>query len=172
MIPPFDATGKLPAGIHAVGWPEFAAHFGFSDRRRRLLGGLEAALRSLSDAGCTLAYVDGSFVTAKKEPGDFDACWGVAGVDPDRLDPVLLDFSDGRAAQKVRYGGELFPAELPEGLSGRTFLEFFQADRDTGAAKGIVSIALGDRGFSHEAVTRQATGPEAIRPEAIRKEER
>ncbi len=172
MIPPFDATGKLPAGIHAADWQQFAARFGFSDRRRRLLGGLETALRSLRDAGCTLAYVDGSFVTAKKEPGDFDACWGVAGVDPDRLDPVLLDFSDGRASQKAKYGGELFPAELPEGLSGRTFLSFFQADRDTGAAKGIVSIALGAQGFGREAATPQAIRPQTMKPEAIKEEER
>lgn len=150
MLPRFDGKGKLPAGIHAVDWPEFVAYFGFSDRRRQLLAGLEAALRALRDAGCRLAYVDGSFVTAKQEPGDFDACWGIAGVNPDRLDPVLLDFSDGRAAQKVKYGGELFPAELPEGVSGRTFLEFFQTDRDTGAAKGIVSIGLDAQEFSQE----------------------
>jgi hypothetical protein len=147
MIPPFDARGALPAGIHPADWPEFVGRFGFSARRHRLLAGLAAALESLRDAGCTLAYVDGSFVTAKKEPGDFDACWGVAGVDPGRLDPVLLDFDDGRAAQKAKYGGEMFPAELPEGLSGRRFLEFFQTDRETGAAKGIVSIRLDAQDF-------------------------
>lgn len=148
MLPSFDAHGKLPAGIHAADWPEVVARFSFSDRRRRLLQGLAAALRSLQDAGCALAYVDGSFVTAKKEPGDFDACWGVVGVDPALLDPVLLDFSGGRAAQKTKYGGELFPAELPAGASGRTFLEFFQTDRDTGAAKGIVSIDLSTQQFN------------------------
>lgn len=148
MLPNFDADGNLPAGVHAADWPEFVARFGFSGRRQGLLVGLEAALRSLQDAGCALAYVDGSFVTAKKEPGDFDACWGIAGVDPALLDPVLLDFSNGRAAQKARYGGELFPAELPEGGSGRTFLEFFQTDRSTGAAKGIVSIDLSAQQFN------------------------
>jgi len=166
MLPRFDAAGKLPAGIHSADWPEFTARFGFSDWRKRLLAGLEAALRSLQEAGCQLAYVDGSFVTAKKEPGDFDACWGIAGVDPDRLDPVLLDFSNGRAAQKAKYGGELFPAELPEGLSGRTFLDFFQTDRDTGAAKGIVSID-----FSAQDFTQEVTRPEVIPSEGIRKEE-
>ena len=131
-----------PASTPA-GWPEFAARFGGTDRRRRLLSGLAAALRNLRAAGCALAYVDGSFVTAKAEPGDFDACWGVDGVVPELLDPALLDFSDGRAAQKARFGGELFPAELPEGASGRTFLEFFQTDRETGRRKGIVSLDLG-----------------------------
>lgn len=148
MLLRFNANGSLPAGIHPADWPEFVQHFGFSTRRQRLLVGLETALRSLQDAGCRLAYVDGSFVTAKKEPGDFDACWGVAGVDPALLDPVLLDFSSGRAAQKAKYGGELFPAELPEGMSGRTFLEFFQTDRNTGLAKGIVSIDLSRQQFN------------------------
>lgn len=144
MIPPFDPRGNLPPGVHAARWAEFAGHFGDTDRRRRLLSGLAAALRNLRDAGCSLAYVDGSFVTAKPEPGDFDACWGVNGVIPEMLDPALLDFSDGRAAQKARFGGELFPAELPEGMSGRTFLEFFQTDRDTGRPKGIVALDLDD----------------------------
>ena len=144
MIPPFGPRGNLPPGVHAARWPEFAARFGGTDRRRRLLAGLAAALRNLRDAGCALAYMDGSFVTAKPEPGDFDACWGIAGVEPGLLDPALLDFSDGRAAQKARFGGELFPAELPEGASGRTFLEFFQTDRDTGRPKGIVSLDLED----------------------------
>jgi len=60
------------------------------------------------------------------------------------LDPILLDFSNGRAAQKAKYLGELFPAETPEGSTGRTFLEFFQIDKQTGRPKGIVGINLED----------------------------
>jgi len=89
-----------------------------------------------------LVYIDRSFVTSKLEPGDFDACWSVENVDGDMLDQVFLTFDDGRKAQKKRFGGELFPAELPEGLSGRTFVDFFQTDKETGARKGIVAIAL------------------------------
>lgn len=88
------------------------------------------------------AYLDGSFVTAKELPGDFDACWEIAGVDPDRLDRELLDFSDRRAAQMARYGGELFPAETAAEPAGTTFLDYFQRDRDTGQPKGIVAIDL------------------------------
>lgn len=81
-------------------------------------------------------------MTQKEHPGDFDACWNVAGVDPSKLDPIFFDFDNSRAAQKVRFLGEFFPAQLPEGVSGRTFLEFFQTDRNTGKAKGIVAIDL------------------------------
>jgi hypothetical protein len=86
--------------------------------------------------------VDGSFVTQRDEPGDFDGCWDVVGVDPTRLDPVFLDFDNQRAAQKARFMGEFFPAQIPEGASGRVFLEFFQTDRNTGSVKGIVAINL------------------------------
>ena len=56
------------------------------------------------------------------------------------LDPVLLDFKHKRAAQKSKYGGELFPASISaDGY--RTYLEFFQIDRD-GDVKGIVLIDL------------------------------
>ena len=89
-----------------------------------------------------MVYLDGSFVTSKPAPGDFDACWAVNGVVVDALDPVFLDFSHGRARQKERFGGEFFPADLPEGETGRTFLEFFQTDKETGDAKGIVVIDL------------------------------
>lgn len=68
-------------------------------------------------------YLDGSFVTSKPAPGDIrDACWVIEGVDPERPDPIFLNFADGRAAQKARFGCELFPAEVPEGPTGKTFL--------------------------------------------------
>jgi hypothetical protein len=142
VIPGFDPSGKLPPGIHAASWAQIASRFGFTPRRKRLLRGLKDALRLLRVAGCQLVYLDGSFVTAKPEPADFDACWGVEGVDVEALDAVFLDFSNSRARQKQRFLGELFPAELPEGASGRTFLEFFQTDKESGEPKGIVVVDL------------------------------
>lgn len=109
--------------------------------RRRLLVGLHGALLALQMAGCRTVYVDGSFVTAKETPGDFDGCWEPRGVFLDRLDPVFLDFSNKRAAQKAKYGGDMFTAGSPAGPAGRTFLEFFQQDRE-GNPKGIVAFDL------------------------------
>lgn len=125
-------------------WDEIEARFGGSRRREELLVGLREALESLAAAGCRIAYVDGSFATGKQEPRDFDACWETADVDPDRLDAAVLDFSNRRAAQKQRFGGELFPADRAAGPSGTRFLDYFQCDRDTGEPKGIVSIDLGE----------------------------
>lgn len=97
---------------------------------------------SLKEAGCLTAYIDGSFVTQKETPGDFDACWDPVGVDPLRLDPVLLMFDSGRIAQKTKYGGELFIASIRNGRTGPAMLDFFQTDKDSGKRKGIVAIDL------------------------------
>ena len=141
MIPEFDEHGNLPPGIHHATWSEIVTRYATSVRRRELLDGLLDALRSLKGARCATAYLDGSLVTSKDHPGDFDACWESDGVILNRLDPELLTFSDGRAAQKARYGGELYPAELPADADGTTYLDFFQRDR-LKQQKGIIALDL------------------------------
>jgi hypothetical protein len=79
-------------------------------------------------------------VTSKQHPKDFDACWEEAGVDPTRLDPALLEFSNSRGRQKATFYGELFPASALADLKS-PFLSFFQATPD-GHAKGIVRLDL------------------------------
>ncbi len=129
----FDANGLLPPGVHLCDWDEFARRFGWNAPRRRLLVGLGRALKALRVAGCEQVYVDGSFVTARERPNDFDACWDTRNVDPEKLDPVLLTFGVQRLAQKAKYFGEMFPAAFTaETSTGRTYLEFFQTDKDTG----------------------------------------
>lgn len=123
-------------------WTEFTTRFGRTSHRRKLITGLRAALINLRQAGCLIAYVDGSFVTDKTHPSDFDACWDAQGVDPTKLDPVLLSFQNGRAAQKAKYRGELFLTNLAADRTGRTFLDFFQVDKGTGLPKGIVALEL------------------------------
>lgn len=144
MVPVPDNDGNLPPGIHQATWDELYVAFGTTDHRKKLLDGLYRAARELKRAGCEVIYVDGSFVTAKDQPDDFDGCWDPKGVNGAILDPVLLDFRPGRIAQKVKYNGELFPstwraeAQPPH----RTFLEFFQKDKNTDQPKGIIAIDL------------------------------
>jgi hypothetical protein len=140
-IPAFEANGLLPVGIHTATWGEMTQTFGGTGHRRALLRQLRDALLALKKASCTDAYIDGSFVTSKAVPSDYDMCWGTAGVVWAQLDPVLYDFSNRRRAMKAKYGGDIFPADTPEGLTGKTFLNFFQEDRD-GTPKGIVRISL------------------------------
>ena len=111
------------------------ARFGTTAWRRQLLTGLRRALGDLKEAGCQTAYIDGSLVTEKEEAGDFDACWDTTGVDPTLLDPVLRTFDPGRATQKAKFLGELFPSEASANPDGDTFLDFFQVDKETGKPK-------------------------------------
>ena len=98
-------------------------------------------LQALKNAGCEITYIDGSFTTNKDEPKDFDVCWEVAGVKGKLLDPVLLTFVNGRAAQKAKYFGEFFPAESQALPAGLRYLDFFQINK-FGQAKGIIKLDL------------------------------
>lgn len=131
----------LPEGEHPCAWDEVVERFGWNARRRALLDGLAEALELLQSAGCRRVWLNGSFVTDKDEPGDVDAAWDTKGVDLDAIDPVFLDLSAGRSAQKHRFGGEFFP-NVTEAGSGLTFVDFFQNERN-GLRKGIVVVDLG-----------------------------
>ena len=133
-------TGYLLPGVHDAGWSDVASRFCGNSHRIRLLAGLLAACRNLAAAGCGELLLDGSFVTAKPLPRDYDGAWETVGVDPDRLDPVLLDFSNRRAAMKAKYLGELFPASA-FAAPGVLYRDFFMTDRN-GVEKGVVLIDL------------------------------
>lgn len=132
----------LPPGIHQAALVEVATAFATTPWRRDLYGGLVKAAEQLRSAGCPTIYLDGSYVTGKPMPGDFDACWDPTGVDGKKLDPVFLDFKNGRAAQKVAFKGEFFPSSMMCADVGQAFVDFFQLDRFTGKKKGIISISL------------------------------
>ena len=143
VIPDFQVNGPLPPRVHWASWDKIESRFEGTHWRQRLLTGLRAALEKLRNAGCRTAYIDGSFVTDKEVPRDYDACWEVDGVDPALLDPVLLTFDRGRATQKARYMGEMFMASHDATPAGRSFFEFFQIHKNTGEPKGITAIDLG-----------------------------
>lgn len=132
----------LPPGIHLATLTEIAAVYTYNARRRELYAGLIEAAVHLYQVGCQTVLLDGSYVSAKPIPGDYDACWEPIGVDFAKLDPVFDDFSNGRAAQKARFGGEFFPSSLVEATSSATFANFFQTEGFTGKKKGILSISL------------------------------
>ena len=139
------SNGNLSEGIHLSTWEDIQEIFAFNERRQELLRGLKRACESLKLAGCPRIYIGGSFATNKEFPGDFDFCWESEGVDRaylQELDPVFFDFSNKRAAQKAKYGGEFFRANtIAEPVSGKTYLEFFQEDRN-GNLKGIIAVEL------------------------------
>jgi hypothetical protein len=75
-IPPLTDEGYLPAGLHDCTLEEVEDRFGRfqkSDRRIRLVEKLARYVEDVRKAGMALAVlIDGSFVTAKPDPGDID----------------------------------------------------------------------------------------------------
>jgi len=141
MVPALDPlTGYLPPGVHIAGWGELVPFAG-NTHRKHLVSGLALALRNFAGAGCRTVLLNGSFISTKVLPQDYDAAWEPKGVEPHLLDPVLLDFSNRRAAMKLKYGGEFFPASL-FAAPGVLYRDFFQRDRN-GVPKGILQIDLG-----------------------------
>jgi hypothetical protein len=132
----------LPPGVHNAGLDDVETTFATNKWRRDLFAGLVDASGRLRSAGCPTIYLDGSYVTGKPRPNDFDACWDPLGVDRRKLDPVFLDFKNGRAAQKAAFRGEFFPSSMICTDVSQTFVEFFQLDRFTGKKKGIISVSL------------------------------
>lgn len=145
MIPAFVDIGSLwkvlPPGVHKATLKEIKARFAISDHRKHLFLGLQKGIRALRNAGCRIVLLDGSFITEKPIPKDYDACWNSIGVDTAKLDPVFFDFSNMRKKQKERYYGEYFPDCIPA-KGGVFFPDFFQIDKYTGKLKGIISISL------------------------------
>lgn len=143
MIPALVDIGGpfrvLPPGIHKASLHELKSAFAYNSRRRALYKGLEAAVRNLRAAGCASIFVDGSFVTDKIRPGDYDVCWDAQGVDDTKLDKAFLDFSDKRKRQKEKYGGEFFPSHM-RAAGPWQFIDYFQHDKHTGDRKGIVLL--------------------------------
>lgn len=145
MIPGLVSLGPtvpwpvLPPGIHWATLDEVESCFANNEIRKRLFSGFARVVGALHYAKCQTIYLDGSFVTGKPDPSDFDGCWEPVGVDVSRLDPVLLNFAHPRTEQKAKYFGEMFISSAPA-APGKIFLDFFQQEKNSGLPKGIVGL--------------------------------
>lgn len=141
----FTTSGNLEPGIFEMSFKEFEETFGYNDHRKALIEGLKKGIKALRDCGCGTLYIDGSFVTKKDFPGDFDACWDSTRTDIYKMQkkyPLLLEWTNNRKAQKEYYRGEFFIAEnIASNDPYALFLDFFQTDRE-GNPKGIVQLKI------------------------------
>jgi hypothetical protein len=144
MIPAFEKEGYLPAGIHTATLDEVEARFANTIWRKELFKHLLKLIEDLKTIGCTAVYLDGSFSTIKRVPGDMDICWEDTGIDYDtaeKIMPILFDYYSPRKNQQDTYKADIFPANL-DNTPGEPFLEFFQRDKATGNPKGIIKIII------------------------------
>ncbi len=142
MIPPFRDDGYLPEGLHVCGEAEAVFRFGGgSRRRRRLVVRLRRWLSLAGLIGARRLILDGSFVTAKKDPQDIDA---VLFLPPDfgrRLeggDPAAEELDDMLVTRQPE---ELFAAE--DEADWLMWVDFFSQTREPdGRRKGLVEVQL------------------------------
>ena len=142
-IPPFRQDGWLPVGHHASSWGEVLSYFGGqpNSRRARLtaeLIGLRDALLAVGITGTIL--LDGSYISEKQEPADFD----ILLIGPDDiqirkdLEPNLGDLLDVGIAEARGYS-LLYTAE---NSPARDLLSTLWDFTRGGTAKGIVKLTL------------------------------
>ena len=132
----FNEYGILNPGIHKMTWEEFSKTFNKSLRREILLIGLEKIYHILRNIGATHIYIDGSFVTNKLDPGDWDACF-------DAPEYVLYEIRELPNRKKIKelYGGDLFYVGSEADEYGTKYLDFFQQIRGSSVLKkGIVEL--------------------------------
>ena len=139
MIPRFNKYGYLPRGAHRSGLAEV----------KRLFGGGSAQREELFKGICAIAellrkhkkhvkkfLLNGSYVTSKKEPGDFDCI-------------VILkegfDFSSPEAKRLKRskelFNGHILAVMEEDAAECRRLIGFFGHDRDR-KPKGLVEVIL------------------------------
>ncbi len=150
-IPAFAQGGILPTGIHDCNLSEIEAIFVYNDKRgaiwKNLLSYIAQVVTILE---VNVMYVDGSFVTDKKLPGDVDVVLEFTNV------ATLMSARDhaphlfSHKNVKTTFNIDLFTFELmPPGRPD--FREFFQllrpqeaSDRGVpvGTQKGILKISI------------------------------
>ena len=141
MIPKLTRAGVLPRGCHVATLRELRKRFGSQNRtRKRLMSRISAVAARARKAGARRLYMNGSFVTSKSEPGDWD---GVLVV------PIEFDAAGGdgrfflnRSRLKREFASDLFVVreDDPE-ILGYYLSELFATDRE-GRPKGIVLLRL------------------------------
>jgi hypothetical protein len=145
MIPAFTKDGYLPPGIHLADIHEFEQRFAYTIKRRKFFGNLQRLMTDLKTISCTSIYVDGSFTTTKRVPGDIDICWEDSGINylfAENVMPILFDFDNGRENQQKEYNADIFPAHFIESGSGVLFIDFFQKVKYTDIPKGIIQLII------------------------------
>lgn len=157
MIPPFNEDGNLPPGAHESTPAEvervLVDVFGESLTRRRLFDGWRERRRLIADfVPIEREWLDGSFVTLKRDPSDIDVTVFISGETMQRLSPndrkQVYDMVAAPAARS-RFGCQSFVvATWPDDHPGRARQEHLTAlwhaqwsvDDRTGLTKGYLDI--------------------------------
>ena len=142
-IPAFREDGWLPTGHHQASWEVVSRFGGDPGSRRSVLTArlveLRDALRNLGVTGCLL--LDGSFVSAKQDPGDFDVLL-IGPCDIQAMKEVTPELSrlldTERAEKELGYSLFYIPSDSP----ARDLLGTLWDVSKDGIEKGVVEVQL------------------------------
>lgn len=122
-------------GVHDATLPEIEERFAYSERRKQLFIAMEKVVLMLRGAKCPEIFLNGSYITTKPEPGDYDLCWEPTGVVP--TEDLRKLFQEKTERKKI-YLGDIFP-RLPQPPYFPDHVIEWQTDRDD-TPKGIIRI--------------------------------
>lgn len=138
VIPEFDEMGNLPPGVHNATLEEVQIRFAITSHRQSLFEALSKVIDILRNANCSEVYLNGSYITHKAEPGDYDLVYEPAGMaETDDWGALLRLEMDER--KKLHYG-DIF-IHMPSPPAFMNYITFWQTDRDDNP-KGIIRIEL------------------------------
>ena len=131
MIPPFNESGFLPAGIHPATLPEIQQCFGSSSKLRRVqMDSVRWMIDLALQAGVERIVLNGSFTTDILEPNDVDC--------------VLLwspGIRRGRSAlQQLRHGLPFLSIALVDQNGFDELVDDFFATDRLGIQKGMIEV--------------------------------
>jgi len=147
-LPAFQANGWLPEGHHPATWQEIILRFSGDDDSRRLavLSSLLVWREAALAKGMTgLVILDGSFISAKEAPGDFDLVFSCSEETASiiRSDPLARQLIDTQACRALGFLGDVFalPASLQHHSPLLGGLDMFDFDRQ-GRPQGVIEVPL------------------------------
>lgn len=144
------ATGLLPVGEHEMKWRKVCELFGTTIHRKYLLELLHSVCIVLREAGVAKIWLNGSFVTSKERPNDYDLSYVLTEEIFAKLpdDPFKQEKADtlikGQYAGDIKaepmscgatYHQDLFPNVIGHSHNGKPI---------EGEKKGIIILILAD----------------------------
>lgn len=141
----YNDHGNLEDGIYDMTIDEVREKFCFTEIRKWLFEGLLIAIEHLRKVGCTTIYLDGSFVTKKRNPTDYDMCWDDTGfnlINVKKICPELLDPGWKNKKMLERYRGEVIPMNNTNPVTGINYFSLFTKDKENATTKGIIRVKI------------------------------
>ena len=131
MIPPFDDSGFLPAGIHLATLNDIDTRFGQTTELRQVqMESVRWMIELAARVGIERIILNGSFVTDIMEPNDVDCVMLASATYPDD-EGAAAELADGLPFLEIAVVAQ-------DGFD--TLVELFFATDRFGRSKGVVEV--------------------------------